>query len=125
VDTQVSGEPALVLEVGIESQPLGQLHKQYGVDSSAFITACNPFSQNFSEEDNAKRHQLLLAELSKRSLRWCTGAGQHPSNAWPSETSVLVLGLSLESAKILAGQFEQNAFVWIGADNRPQLILLR
>jgi hypothetical protein len=37
----------------------------------------------------------------------------------------LILGLSLAAAKVLAQDFEQNAFVWSGADAKPQLVVLR
>lgn len=115
----------LVLRVGQNSQPLRALHKKYAVDCSAFITAFNPWSKSFSEAENASRHEGLLKVLRARSLRWIDGIGIHPSNQWPGETSVLILGLSLAAAKVLAEDFEQNAFVWSGVDTKPQLVLLR
>jgi hypothetical protein len=78
-----------------------------------------------SDGENATRQEALLSSLKSRSLRCIGGVGQHPLNDWPGEPSVLVLGLSLESAKVLAQDYEQNAFVWAGADATPQLILLR
>jgi hypothetical protein len=95
------------------------------VDCSAFITAFNPWSKSLSEVENAGRHEGLLKVLRARSLRWIDGVGIHPSNQWPGEVSVLILGLSLAAAKVLSEDFEQNAFVWNGVDTRPQLVLLR
>ena len=69
--------------------------------------------------------EKLKNVLRARSLRWLEGLGQHPSNQWPGEPSVLILGLSLAAAKVLAEDFEQNAFVWSGAGAMPQLVLLR
>jgi hypothetical protein len=60
--------------------------------------------------------------LRARSLRAYPGVGQHPQNGWPGESSFLVMGLSLASAKILAAAFDQNALVWSGADATPRLI---
>jgi hypothetical protein len=71
------------------------------------------------------RQASLLQALRLRSLRWLDGIGQHPSNQWPGESSVLILGLSLAAAKVLAQDFEQNAFIWAGADAKPQLVVLR
>jgi hypothetical protein len=95
------------------------------VDCSAYITACNPWSQSLSDAVNSDRIEKLLHVLQARSLRWLDGIGQHPSNEWAGEPSVLILGLSLAAAKVLAEDFEQNAFVWSGADARAQLVLLR
>ena len=53
------------------------------------------------------------------------GLGQHPTNGWSGEVSYLILGLTLEAAKVLGARHEQNAIVWSDADALPQLILLR
>ena len=115
----------LVLRVGEVSNPLADLHKKYGVDCSAFITACNPWSDSRQDAENARRMEKLLQVLRSRSLHWLNGVGKHPGNQWPGEPSVLVMGLSLAAAKVLAQDFEQNAFVWSGADAKPKLVLLR
>jgi Protein of unknown function (DUF3293) len=54
-------------------------------------------------------------------LNCIDGIGKHPSNNWPGEVSVLVLGLDLEAAKSLARHYEQHAFVWAAGDGVPQL----
>jgi hypothetical protein len=95
------------------------------VDSSAFLTAFNPFSEPLNEQENDRRHELLMQELKFRSLSGFEGYGSHPDNGWSPEASVLVPGLSLEASKSLGARFEQNAIVWSGADAVPQLILLR
>jgi hypothetical protein len=125
VHAESPDQAAFVLRVGDVSKPLAGTHKKFGVDCSAFITACNPWSEGLSEADNAIRQEKLLQALRMRSLRWIDGIGQHPNNQWPGEPSVLILGLSLAAAKALAKDFEQNAFVWSGLDARPQLVLLR
>lgn len=114
-----------VLRVGEVSKQLAAVHKKSGVDCSAFVTACNPWSESLTDAENAIRQASLLLALRVRSLRWHDGIGQHPSNQWPGEPSVLILGLSLVAAKVLAQDFEQNAFVWAGADAKPQLVVLR
>jgi hypothetical protein len=117
--------PPCVLRVDEVSNSLAALHKNLGVDCSAFVTACNPWSENLVDKENVKRMDKLRQLLRTRSLRWLEGVGQHPGNLWPGEPSVLVWGLSLAAAKVLAQDFEQNTFVWSGADARPQLVLLR
>ena len=121
---RVQGEPGFVLRVGRPSPELAQLHRQEGVGCSAFITACNPASQPLDVAANASRQAQLEAELAARGLSWLPAVGQHPTNQWPGEPSVLVLGLPLEEARLLGRQFGQNALVWTAADAVPQLVLL-
>ena len=116
---------SLVLRVDAPCPELASLYKAKGVSCAAFITACNPFSNLLSDEDNAKRQARLAAELKRRSLYFFGGIGQHPSGNWPGEPSFLVLGLALEAAKSLGKAYEQNAVVWCGADAVPKLVLLK
>ena len=119
------GDAAFVLQIGKVSPDLLSLYERHSVDCAAFLTGCNPFSQEVSEPENRERQQSLATELTRRSLSFLKGIGQHPSNNWPGEESLLVLGLNLEAAKTLGERFEQNAIVWCGADGVPQLIVLR
>ncbi|WP_382225006.1 DUF3293 domain-containing protein [Hydrogenophaga atypica] len=97
----------------------------YDVDCAAFLTGCNPFSRKLTEIENQERQKSLAEELTRRSLIFLEGIGQHPSNNWPGEESFLVLGLEHQAAKTLGQRFEQNAIVCCGADGVPQLALLR
>ena len=125
VNAATPDQAEFVLRVNEVSKSLAAMHKKYGVDCSAYLTACNPWSESLPDAENAIRQASLLQELRVRSLRWFVGIGQHPGNHWPGEPSVLILGLSLAAAKVLAQDFEQNAFVWSGADAKPQLVVLR
>jgi hypothetical protein len=99
-------------------KPLGQ----YNTSCAAFITAWNLFSQQLSPKENEQRQQELKAQLKTRGLRFIDGIGQHPSNEWPGEPSVFILNLNRESAKVLAAQYEQHAFVWAGETAVPELV---
>jgi hypothetical protein len=101
------------------------LHGRYGVTSSAFVTACNPFSAELSDEENQARQTGLEQDLRARSLCFLPGIGQHPSNGWPGEPSFLVLGIDLPAAKALGVRLEQNAIAWAGGSGVPELVLLR
>jgi hypothetical protein len=122
---RVHGEPGFTLRVGKASADLLSAHRRQKADCSAFLTACNPFSEPFDESANAARQAALAKELSSRGLAFLPGIGQHASNSWPGEDSFLVFGMTLEAARVLGAWFEQNGFVWSGADAVPQLILLR
>jgi hypothetical protein len=122
---RVLGGVPFTLRVGAPSNELLATHKAHQVECSAFLTACNPYSQEVSESDNSERQKSLATELASRALTFIDGVGQHPSNNWPGEQSFLVLGLDLEASKTLGDRFGQNAIVWSGSDGAPQLILLR
>ncbi len=124
-DYVVRGEPSVILRIDEACPEPAAIHRSHRVDCSAFLTAFNPFSHSLDEQENDRRHELLMQELKLRSLPVLEGHGSHPDNGWPPEASVLVPGLSLEASKSLGARFEQNAIVWSGADAVPQLILLR
>jgi len=118
------GEP-FALRVDEPCPKLLGLYRAKNVSCAAFITACNPFSRELTDAENAVRQTELAAELKHRSLSYLEGVGQHPSGDWPREPSLLALGLALEAAKSLGKVYEQNAIVWCGADAVPNLVLLR
>ena len=47
---------------------------------------------------------------------------QHPANGWPAEPGFLVIGLGQDDAKRLAGEWEQLAVLWCGADTIATLV---
>lgn len=121
----VHGNAPTSLKVGEANAALASLQETAGAACSAFITACNPFSEKADAALNVERQQALAHALRQRGLSFIDGIGQHPTNGWPGEASFLVLGLTLEDARTLGTQHGQNAIVWSGADAVPQLILLR
>jgi len=122
---RVGGQAPFILRIGHASAALLLAHQRHQVDCSAFLTAFNPHSVAVSEQANQARQRALMNEITKRGLRFIAGLGQHPSNDWPGEESLLILGLNLEAAKVLGLRYEQNAIVWSGANATPQLVLLR
>jgi hypothetical protein len=95
------------------------------VKSAAFITACNPYSRSTSSEENEARGRRLRLDIQRLGLTHFEGQGRDPSGQWPPEDSLLVLGLSRESALELGARYEQNALLWADTDAVPRLLLLR
>ena len=122
---RVASEQSLVLRIGEYNESLSRLYISNLLDSCAFITACNPCSRSLSDVVNAHRYEELGRELQRRGLKYFQGEGKHPVGGWPGEASYLILGLSLEAAKALGKEYEQNAIVWCGSDALPQLVLLK
>ena len=121
----VHGAMPLTFNIGVANAGLAALHKTHSVESSTYVTACNPFSQALDDSVNDARQAVLAGELYQHGLTYIKGVGQHPTNGWPGEQSFLVLGLSREDAKMLGVRHEQNAIVWCDAEAMPQLVLLR
>ena len=124
-DYRVHDATPFTLRVDDASVALAAAHKQHRAGVSAFITACNPMSIGVDDATNQRLHAELGKALAHRSLRHLEGTGHHPSNQWPAESSYLVFGLALESAKNMGRDLNQNAIVWSGTDAVPRLILLR
>lgn len=120
----VQGDAPVTLRIGAVASALIALHEAHGVQSTAFITACNPFSQTLDPEVNEDRQAALAADLMHHGLVFIAGVGKHPSSGW-AEPSYLVLGITLDRARALGVRHEQNAIVWCGADGVPELVLLR
>ena len=121
-DFKVFAENSFTMKVGQYSSELNSIIKKSKYSSAAFITAYNPYSQQLSDAENVARQEQLKIEIAKRGLTTIEGIGQHPSNQWPGEPSLLIIGLSKAAAATLASQLEQNAFVWSDETSIPQLI---
>ena len=121
-DYQVFSENPFTLKVGQYSDELNSIIKKSKYSSAAFITAYNPYSKQLSNAENIAKQEQLKIEIAKRGLTAIEGIGQHPSNQWPGESSLLILGLNKATATTLARQLEQNAFVWSDETSIPQLI---
>jgi len=115
----------LVLRCGEYSSALAATHRRLGVESSAFVTAWNPYSRLHDDDRNALAQAALARALGLRGLRYLQGVGQHPGSTWPGEESFLVLGIDRDAACALAAEYQQNAFVWCGPSAVPELVLLR
>jgi len=114
---------SFVLRVGEHSEAIRELHKRVGVSSSVFITSCNPFGAECTDEVNAKAMEGLCRHLNKLGIVWFHGEGQGSDGLWPAESSILALGVSQTQARELCAKFDQNAVVAISEDSVPRLLL--
>lgn len=118
-------ETPFVLKIAQRSTDLAHAYQQLGVNSAAFITAWNPFSQRSTDAENNLAQSILVEDINQRGLRYVPGEGLDSEGTWLGEPSILVFDLSRESSKTIGVKYKQNGLVWIGADAVPQLILLR
>ena len=115
----------IVLNIRKRSKRLATLFAVNGVNCGAFLTAYNPKGTIQSDSANAQGHAELASKLQELGVQTIEGSGSEEGTEWPAEKSYFALGLSLEHAKAIGNEFEQDAMVWVGANAVPQLILLR
>ena len=113
------------LQVDHPSQELLGLYAAAPKRCAAFLTACNPYSEQLSAEANLAAHECLLSALDALAVHTIEGAGRDALGVWPEERSLLVLGLELDVARAIGNRFRQNAIVWASKDAVPRLIVLR
>ena len=115
--------PSLAASLRVD-EPCEELTALLG--SVAFVTACNPFSEIVTVEENARATEHLARALQGFSAAQVLDAeGSDPAGEWPAEPGFLVGGITLEQASELGRQFRQNAILWAGPDAVPRLVLLR
>lgn len=124
-DYQVLADDPFTLTIDRPSPELARRLAEHHCAGAAFLTAWNPLGEPAAAANNHAAQEALRAEIAARQLPYFEGAGQDPAGRWPGEPSLLVFGISLESARELAERFRQNAFVYAGRDAVPRLILLR
>ena len=121
----VQMENNFILKIDHQSTELLTWHAKFQVNSSAFITAHNPFGKRLTAEENAIKNRQLKTLIEAKYDHVVDGFGQDPLGEWPGEDSFLIYGISLEEARSVGNLYEQNAIVWSDKDAIPQLVLLR
>jgi hypothetical protein len=139
---------SFVLRIDEGSSVLAACHEAFGVARSAYLTAWNPRSEPTSSEVNEAQQARLETELAAMGLPFLRGVGVDPSgrysvhrgprptgppsaveetsrvSCWPGESSVLVLGISVEEAVRLGRAYGQNAIVVAGRDAVARLVMV-
>jgi hypothetical protein len=121
----VFSDPPLVLRIGKHNGAMQDLLSRAGTSSAAYVTAWNPYSEPRTEAENASAQDQLMRELRDAGYKHIPGEGRDPSGLWPGEPSLLILGISRPEAEALGQRYGQNAIVWVGSEQVPELVLLR
>lgn len=112
----------IVLRIGERTRGLDELMTKHGALGCAFITACNPGSVKLPDAENQVRRTELVGMVRKSGYVYFEGLGVGQDAAWPPEASILILGISRESAKRLGTQFGQLAIVFAELDRSVELV---
>jgi hypothetical protein len=106
------------LRCGQQCPTLDRLLADAGLNGWIYITACNPASCQFSNDENVSRMQKLEAQLRALPCVIYHGRGVGTIGGWPPEPSLLVLGIREDEGLNIASMFGQYAIV-IGHRGEP------
>ena len=81
---------------------------------AVYMTACNPYSRELSQDENERRFDEFRSELRALEVDFLEGTGHIPDDVW-REPSLLVRGLDIERIDHLARTHEQNAVLIVPA----------
>ena len=102
----------IVIQVDRTNSTLDTLLRGTGHATWAYITAFNPGSVPLSEAENEVRQQDLEDVVRRLGNPTYRGEGIGTDRSWPSERSILVLGIERQAAMGLGVRFGQRAIVW-------------
>ncbi|TKB45732.1 DUF3293 domain-containing protein [Thalassotalea mangrovi] len=100
------------IELGCSGGELHQWLQQQGAHTAALITACNPYSEKLSDEQNRIAQLKLEAELDRQGYHYYHGEGRNLAGTW-IEPGVFILDIERHDACCLAARYQQNALVFL------------
>ena len=113
----------IYVRIGAPNDDLELLHLRYDVKSSAFVTACNSGSIPASEWENEQANASLAADLERLSIPYLRGHARDPVGEGPLEHGFFCFGIDRALVISLGRKYRQNAVVWTGAGNVPELVI--
>lgn len=120
---RIASSPFPTLKIGQYSEGLAKIMAQFEAKQAVLITADNPFSMEANSEANEIARTNLYIRLSEYVAVSVDVINVDPAGGWPDELGYLALGLEKEWGREVARSFGQIAFVYIGADAVPELVL--
>ena len=87
-----------------------------------YITACNPFGRDCSEQENKNYYESLLQHVS--DYKYFEGEGQGIDTTWQAEKSILIIGIPESKAIEIGNKYNQNAIVLGKYEQAAELKLL-
>jgi hypothetical protein len=101
----------ITIRAGYRNRALDELLAPVGTTRWAFLTGHNPESKRLNARDNARRQQELREQLVAAGYHTLPGEGRDPAGEWPSEASVLVIGIGTREARAFGRRFGQLAIL--------------
>jgi hypothetical protein len=104
-------EGRFTIRVDEVTTPLDDLLVRHGSRCWAFVTAHNPGSTLLSADENRGRTAELERLVAAAGYPTYPGEAVADDGAWPTEPSLLIVGLSADDAAALARHFGQHAIL--------------
>lgn len=120
----MSPHGSFTLRIGARHELFDAPLQSVGVKEWAFVTACNPRSQQLSESENVRRHAQLAAEVRTLGYEAWPGNSVGDDTSWPPETSLLILNVPRDTAITLARRYDQNAIVVGRIGEEAELVIV-
>lgn len=113
----------LNIQIGIENPALDAFLQKQQAKCWAFITAWNPRSKLLLPEENAKRHECLVALVEQAGYSYFMGKGIGIDPNWEPERSLFILNIPKANAIAIGKYFDQNAIVFGKLYEFPALLI--
>lgn len=108
--------------IGVRAPDVDRVLARRRGRTAAFITAWNPRSGRKADRINAVAERCLRAAARRGGWTALDGEGVDEAGAWPSEKSLLIIGIGRRNAARLSRRFGQNAFVFLIRGRVPVLV---
>ncbi|MEM6697780.1 MAG: DUF3293 domain-containing protein [Bacteroidota bacterium] len=98
--------------------------RENNIQTWTMLTAANPYSVEFSDEENKKRNANFESHLQTENIHYGRSEGIPDDPNWMMEIGFFITNITLNAAKQLAKSVEQNAIVFGRVGESAQLIWL-
>src|SRR5690606_38120104 len=100
------------LRIGRYSADLAKLMSKHRANTVAILTAYNPGAAAVDIKTNSDAQKRLLDSIQMQNVAYFFGENIPADADGPLEPTIVVIGMQLEQARVLAEQFKQLAFVF-------------
>lgn len=101
----------ICINIGKSNQELENLLEKLNANNWIFITAYNPMSEKYSDDENKYRQNNLIKDLEELKLKYFFGEGRGHDISWSPEQSLLVIDINKKSILYLMNKYKQKAIV--------------
>lgn len=122
---RIYSSPKCVLKVGEMSKCASELLAKNHARSATILTAFNPYSDLYSDEQNLFRHRALFLKIKQLEVSFLDASGEDQIGTWKPERGYCIFDLDRTDSLELAKQFAQNAYIFIDSKGLVSLELTR
>ncbi|MGO1540365.1 MAG: DUF3293 domain-containing protein [Luteimonas sp.] len=118
----VEAGSGLDIRIGEHSPTTDALLDTHHAHRALLLSACNPFSEAGSETANQLRYGMLEAAVQSLGLAVLPAEGRDPTDEWPPEASLLLIGTTPGQELRLLRDYEQHAAVLLQHGHPAELL---